>query len=119
MDLKVDSDNDVIIGTDGDLVMVEGQEAIEQHLKARLLTFYTEWFLDQDVGVPYIQQVLAKNPDPVVLDSIFIKEIINTPGITELIDFALDLSTSRELTLEFKAKTIDGIINFSEVLPII
>jgi hypothetical protein len=118
MDILLDTDTGDISVVNSDLVLTEGQEAIEQNLRQRLQTFFKEWFLDNRIGIPYFEQVLVKNPDPIVVDSIFKKEIIETPGIEELIEFNASLDKSlRELNLSFKARTIDGgVINFSEVI---
>lgn len=102
-----------------DMAFTSDSEAIQQHLEQRLKTFYQEWFLDRRVGVPYFQQVLVKSPDPIVLDSVFKAVIVNTPGVTELLSFALETNRStRELRLSFKAAiTNDETITFDEVLP--
>ncbi len=118
MDLSLDDNWDLV--TDAtDLLLVDAAEAIGQHLAQRLKTFAGEWFLDLRVGVPYLQQVLVKNPDPVVLDSIFKSEIINTPGIVELRQFDLRMdAAARQLQLSFKAVIDTGaVISFSEVIP--
>ena len=114
-DLKL-TDGDVEL-SGNDFVLTTGVEAIEQHLSQRLKTFLEEWFLDKRVGIAYLQQILKKNPDPIVADSIIKREIINTPGIKELTAFALNISSSRELTLTFAARSTDGVINFSEAIP--
>ena len=114
-DLKL-TDGDIEL--DGnDFVLITGTEAIQQHLSQRLKTFLEEWFLDKRIGIAYLQQILKKNPDPVVVDSIIKREIINTPGIKELTRFVLDISSYRILTLTFSARTTDGVINFSEAIP--
>jgi len=119
MDLLLD-DSTWDLSTDAtDLLLVDQADAIRQHLAQRLKTFMGEWFLDLRVGIPYLQQVMVKSPDPVVLDSVFKAEIINTPGIVELLEFdlAIDAGT-RELQLAFKAVADTGaIITFNEVLP--
>lgn len=119
MDLLLDDTSwDLSMG-DTDLQLVDGPDAILQHLKQRLKTFLGEWFLDQRIGVPYFQQVFVKHPDPLVLDSAFKAEIINTPGITELLSFALSLdSASRGLHLSFAAGGDGGaVLTFDEALP--
>ena len=117
-DLTLDSTGDLFLD-EIDLVLNSGQEAIQQHMSQRLRTFVGEWFLNLTVGVPYYQQILVKNPDPVIVDSVLKKEIIDTPGTKRLLDFDLDVdTTSRLLTLAFKAETIEGsVINFSEEIP--
>ena len=119
MDLLLDDSTWDLVTDATDLQLVKGAAAIRQHLAQRLKTFLGEWFLDLRKGVPYLQQVLVKNPDPVVLDSMFKSEIIHTPGIVELLEFDLRLDAGlRQLQLSFKAADDTGaIISYSEVLP--
>ena len=116
-DLQLDDAGDVeVVGND--LVLTTGVDAIKQHLKQRLQTFLEEWFLDKRIGIAYYQYILKKNPDAIIVDSLLKSEIVNTPGITELTRFSLDLDAStRILTVAFSAKSTEGPINFSEVIP--
>lgn len=116
-DIVLDENWDILVAG-SDLTLTTDIDAIRQHLSQRLKTFYGEWFLNMEIGVPYFQQVLRKNPDPVVIDSIFKREIINTPGIVQLTDFNLDLDpATRVLTLFFSALCTEGEITFTEVIP--
>lgn len=116
MDIELNSDWDIEV-TGNDLTLVTGADAIKQHLGQRLKMFYGEWFLNMEQGIPYFQQVFKKNPNMAILDSIFKREIINTPGILQLLEFDLDLNSStRILTLSFRVLSEDGEIDFSEVL---
>jgi hypothetical protein len=119
MDLLLDDTRWDLVMSDTDLRIVTGADAIRQHLCQRLKTFMAEWFLDLRIGVPYFQHVMTKNPDPVVIDSAFKSEIINTPGIVELLSFDLRIDAgTRRLQLVFKAAADDGaVISFNEVLP--
>lgn len=116
-DLQLDDTGDLeVVGND--LVLTVGVDAIKQHLKQRLQTFLEEWFLDKRIGIAYYQYILKKNPDAIIVDSLLKAEIVNTPGITELTRFSLDLDKStRILTVAFSAKSTGGPINFSEVIP--
>ena len=119
MDLLLD-DSSWDLSTDAiDLLLVDQADAICQHLAQRLKAFMGEWFLDLRVGIPYLQQVMVKSPDPVVLDTVFKTEIIKTPGIVELLEFDLRIDAgTRVLQLAFKALDDTGaIITYSEVLP--
>ena len=117
-DILIDTTTEDIELVGNDFVLTEGVEAIQQHLSQRLKTFLNEWFLDNRIGIPYFEHVLKKNFDPVVVDTVFKKEIIDTPGVLELLSFNADLDNSeRTLNIAFKARTSEGIINFSEVLP--
>ncbi len=115
-DIKLDSEDDAFLNVN-DLELTSGIDAKIQHMKQRLRTFLGEWFLDLRVGVAYFQQIMVKNPNPAVVDSIFKKTIINTPGTQQLTLFDLGIGTDRQLTLSFKAITEEGEVNFSEVIP--
>lgn len=113
---------DLALGTDGDLDLVngdlyilDGAEAVRQYLSSKLRMLFGEWFLDQSVGVPYVQQIFDKIKDVDAINSIFKKEIMECPGVKELLAFSLDLdSANRKLTLQFVALTVGGEIDFSE-----
>lgn len=103
------------IGADGDIEnkKVDGQEEIRQHLMQRLRTFLNEWFLDLSIGLPYFEEVLIKQPNQAGIESIFIEEILQCPGIVRLLDFNLDLDKDRTLTVSGTAEGYDGLIDFS------
>ena len=116
-DFKIDIENggtgDLVV-VDGLLVRVETADAVRQNLRQRLITFFGEWFLDKTLGVPYFEHVFKKQINASVLDAIFKNVIINTPGVTELLEFDIDVETStRLMTLIFKVKASDETIDFT------
>mgnify|MGYP000135562922 FL=1 len=66
---------DVYMGADGNLATVIDAEAVGQHAKQRIKAFSGEWFLNSDVGVPWLSDILGRNYDPVLSESI-IKSVI-------------------------------------------
>ena len=91
--------------TSGDMVLIDGNEAITQHVLIRLRFFAEEWFLDSRVGMPYFQQILIKNPDTKAIRAIFIQAITTTPGIDSLDSFDMDFDgPTRRLSIDFVAK---------------
>ena len=115
-DILQTEDGDIDV-TSNDLSFVTGSDEVKQLLRQRLRMFLGEWFLDTTKGIPYFQSILKKNPNPVSIDSAFKNEILETPGILELFEFELNVDASlRKLTLDFRAVSTDGIIDFSEVL---
>lgn len=118
-DIRLDTDptsptfGDILI-SGGNVVLVDGKDAILQHILQRLKTFQEEWFLDITVGVPYLQQILVKNPDLNKVDALLFDEIAGTPGVEEVLSFTSDVNNSlRQLSVSFKAKTTDGIVDYS------
>jgi len=66
------------------LRVVRGVEAIRLRLVARLKFFRAEWFLDTRQGIPYFEAVFVKNPDISLVQSIFRRAILTTPGVQSI-----------------------------------
>jgi len=114
--IKIDVDGNFEL-VNNSLQITEGTDTIDQTLRHRLRTFKGEYFLDINTGIAYYQEILKKNPNSVIIDTIFKREILNTDGVVELLEFSIDISSARELTLTFRASTTDGSeINFSETV---
>ncbi len=115
-DLKLDSTGDLLIEDDA-FQLVDGDDAIVQHLSIRLRFFKGEFFLDTRLGIPYFDQVLIKNPSLVAIRGILREAILETPGIASLDAFstAFDAAT-RKLTVEFTARKTedDALLDFSQ-----
>ena len=116
-DIRLDQSGDIALEA-GQLSLNDGIESIRQHLQVRLRFFLGEWFLDQTVGVPYFQNVFVDRPRANVLTTVFKREILATPGVIELEDFALSIDrATRTLSVSFKAKTDFGLLDFSAAVP--
>jgi hypothetical protein len=115
-DIRQTNDGDIAVANN-DVVLVTGLEEISQRLTQRLRTFRGEPFLAQDEGVEYFEEVLKKNPNSTIVESIFKREISNTPGVTEIEKFNIERDNStRVATLSLRAKTISGTLEM-EVTP--
>ena len=75
--------------------IIKGVPAIAQRLRVRLQFFLKEWFLDQRQGMPYFEAILIKNPDITLVQSIFRRAILATPGVLAIAKMrtALDNAT--------------------------
>jgi hypothetical protein len=91
------------------LNLTTGEEAIEQNLRVRLRFFLAEWFLDRSQGIPYYRDILVKNPNLLLVRSLFRTAILNTTGISSVdsLDLTLD-KQARKLTLAFQATMDTG-----------
>lgn len=111
-DLKLGVDGDLEI-KNSDLQLTTSDDAVRQHLQQRLRTFLGEWFLDLDVGVPYFQDILVKNPNINQIDGILKTKILTMPGVVELLSFTMDFDQSaRSLSIEAEYTSFSGEINF-------
>ena len=118
MDLALSNDTGDLDLSDGDLYILSGVDAVAQFLSQRLRFFLAEWFLDESKGIPYYDKIFVKNPNPVVVDSILKTEVIQSPGVQELVSFNLDLDfITRRLALDLEAISESGEpIIFSDVV---
>jgi hypothetical protein len=91
------------------LNLTTGEEAIEQNLRIRLRFFLEEWFLDTRLGIPYFREVLIKNPNMLLVQSIFRNAILTTTGISTVNTLTSELDKStRSLSLYFTATMDTG-----------
>lgn len=88
---------------------ITGAEAILQRIKVRFRFFLGEWFLDQRLGIPYYRDILVKNPDTLLITSIFRKALLMTPGVRSVPSFKAEfLPADRVLLCDFVAMLANG-----------
>lgn len=113
MQFKLDNTGDLAIEDDS-LVMIEGLEEIRQLLMSRLNTFYSEYFLNRSIGIPYFEVVFEKRIKPSIIYSLFVDVIINTDGVLELSNLEIDVDyEKRQGTVEVECRVDTGFINFT------
>lgn len=117
MDVRLTADGGDIDLTNGSLSLVTGQDAIAQHVAARLRTWQLESPYNRGAGMPWLQ--LADQPVEALV-YFAEREIVNTPGVVELVDrvaVQLDPAT-RVATCTARVRTITGeVVSFSADLP--
>jgi hypothetical protein len=132
-DISVDvATNDIVI-VGGDLQFTSDTgftETMRQRIRAVLLTFLGEWFLDDptdpSVGVPYFQSLFSdKIPTLELADSIFRTQLVNIEGVTSVQELSFDADfSSRNLAITFRVTIgigdetdiIEDIVSFSEII---
>jgi hypothetical protein len=111
MDLLLDETTHDLIFINGACpVTTVATQTVAQKLKVHLQTFLGEWFLDEDVGIPYHQKIFGKHSSNQAVDLIFQTKILETAGVLEIIEFdsMLDVGT-RRYSLTFVVRTTDGL----------
>jgi hypothetical protein len=117
MNILLDSSGDWAV-SGGKLQLATGQEEIAQIVATRLRTFLGEYFLDVRIGVPWFSKIFKKNPNQAEVEALLIQTIADSPGIITIQDFQLSLDNkTRKLRVDFRAQSVEGLINFSEVVP--
>jgi len=94
--------------------MINGADKVAQQVKITLLAFFGEWFLDTTFGVPYLEDILVKNPHMPSVESILRSHILDVPHVTGLVSFTLAWDRQdRILSVVFEATTDYGPIQDS------
>ena len=93
----------------GDIALCNNDvDAVAQSIAIRLKILAGEWFLDQNLGVPYLSQILGKKHSDRLLSKLLAKEIEAVPGVKELSDFSFDEGAHpRSIAIKFKATLSD------------
>ncbi len=88
--------------------IVRGPAAVIQRVRQRFQMGLREWFLDQQLGLPFYEDVFVKNPDIGQVTSIFRNTLVSTPGISSLISMSTTLDLRmRNLSVNFEARAED------------
>jgi len=113
--IKLDSSHDFAFERN-DLVLIDGTNEKAQILKQNLKFFLGEWFLDNSIGVPYFQEILKKQLEPLKVSAAFKEEILASIGVIELKDFNIELNAQRQLVVDFTVRFEEGVTRIREVL---
>jgi hypothetical protein len=105
-DFALDDDGDLDF-TGGDRVLISGAAAVQQAVRVKVKTFMREIFLDESIGVDYLNVVLIKNPDPLAVREAIRERIASVADVTEVVGSNLELDRStREATIRFQYRTV-------------
>ncbi|MGF6139032.1 hypothetical protein [Pseudomonas laurylsulfatiphila] len=100
--LKLNSDNDIIIGRGTS--RVAGLDFTIQLVKNRLLTVLGEWKADSTLGLPWFSDIMIKAPDLSLVEGLLLSCIKNTPHVLDVISINLQLDKdNRVLNVSFEA----------------
>lgn len=87
--------NDLYLDSSGNLAMVTDAKAVGQHVRQRLMTFASEWFLDTDAGVKWLTQIMGQGYDPALAEAVVKAEVLDTDGVTGIIGFSVNFVRDR------------------------
>jgi hypothetical protein len=101
LDIKLNDDHDIYL--DGnDLAAAEEEDIVVQRLRIGLQFLLAEWFLDNTLGIPYVQTIFQAGTNINDIYFIFQNAIINTEGVETLNELILTPSfDDRSLSVSF------------------
>lgn len=83
-DFALDEDGDIDI-TGNDFNVVAGREATQQGAQIRVKFYYQECYLDESLGIRWVERLGSKTTDPIVLREEVREAIAETPDILEVV----------------------------------
>lgn len=106
-DFKSDADGEWV-AEGGDFATVADGDAVPQGIRIRVGMFLGECYLDESIGVDYIDSIYVKNPDPLLVRSLLERAILGTPDVTNVVGAALVKGDNRAYSISYAASTRYG-----------
>lgn len=78
-DMRLNGQGDLLVTEDGDIMLTD---SIRQAVMIRLRWLLAEWRLGPDLGFPWFQQVLVKNPNLARIRSEIQRTVLSVKGVT-------------------------------------
>lgn len=92
MDILLKADGDLYISPDGDIAL---ENSVAQKIKIKLKWFEGEWKWDQEEGLPYFTQLMVKNPDTDLFESLVREKIFEVDEVTDVKDVSVTFSSRK------------------------
>jgi len=100
-------DGDLLLSR-GDLAFARGADEVRQRVLLRLRRVAGEWAYNITLGLPWIQQILVKNPNLALIRALFVREIAATRGVLAVRTLELTLDAQRRLNIEWEIVVDNG-----------
>lgn len=97
--------------TNGRVTIVDGADAVRQRWLIHIRTFLGEWFLDENIGVPYIQKLFRKQLSRQNVKQIFATASAAVPGILQVVSVIVN---SLDARTRFCDVTVTCVIDAAE-----
>jgi hypothetical protein len=103
MDILLDSSGDLFLTEDGDIKL---ENSVRQKIRILVLWFEGEWRWNDEIGMPYRDTLLMKNPDTEYFEDALREAIFDIDEVTEVQDVEIDYdSSTREAVIRYTVLT--------------
>lgn len=102
-DFSLDDDGDLAVAN-GDRVLVAGRDAVKQGCQVKAKVFLGEIYLNQSIGVDYLNKILIKNPDPLVVREQIRARLLAVPDVLEVVGSQLTIDSNRAATITYQIR---------------
>lgn len=103
MDILLDKDGDMLVTKRGDIIL---ENSVAQKIRIRLLWFEGEWRWNVEEGLPYMTDLLIKNPDTDYFESLIREKIFEVEEVVDVKDVQVVFDRrAREAVISYVALT--------------
>lgn len=85
-DLKLDTNHDLAVES-GDLQFVTDGTEVAQNWRVRMYWLLGEWYYNQNLGLPWLQQMFRQSVTPIQKRQLIIDTTLSTPGVVSIREF--------------------------------
>ena len=113
---------DIMLGDDYDILLTEWGDinltrSIKQNILIRLKWFFQEWRLGPELGFPWFEEVLIKNPNMQKIKGLIQNTILDVDGVTRAKVDKLDYDQhGRKISIHYTAEAQGSIIREDAVV---
>jgi hypothetical protein len=103
----LDENGDYTFGRGAGNFLVNSPAAVRQSIQTRLGLLQGEWYLNQQSGTPWLQQILVKGAVSKIYDLAIQTRILQTQGVKSIITYSSTVDqTNRSLLVKSMVQTI-------------
>ena len=111
MGIRLGTDGDIELTADKRMTFTTGGDSVQQHMQIRFKFFLGEWFLDERIGVAWLQTIFKKGTPLELIRSILRRTATQTPGVRSVSKFETVFDgATRELTVELEGLLEPGVV---------
>lgn len=104
----LDANGDYVFGKGPSEFLVNTPATVGQGVETRLNLFTNEWFIDLLKGLPVLDEILGTGTQS-IYDQVIQEYILDSEGVTQIIDYSSTLDASRHLAVTAKIDTVYGV----------
>lgn len=110
LDLKLNGNRDLDL-TAGAAILIDGASRVRQGIGIALRLWRGEYFLDSDAGVPYLTDILVKNPNRSSIEAVLRAAIREVEGVDSIDSLTVTIDReARTLAVAFTVTTGEAVV---------
>lgn len=113
MDLLLDRKTHDLVFVNGACPVTDDRvDVVIQRVYIRLRTFFSEWYLTDTYGVPWLERILGHKGNKSTVDAILNEQLLSVDGVAQVLEFVSNFDNAqRTYSCSFRVRTDSGQIS--------